>query len=174
MRIFSPYVHHRMIHTLNDVKGIGLDSCHCVSVGVRLRCYSWHILPLGNIEPGITDKKTQGLTSLVPMRSDARPHKGQATNATISSANPRVPTASPTPSSCLRTSVITNETDEFRKTRKEIENKQTPPRYETAWVQLAVNMVYVASNINQRGSPTFPNKGVECPRLEGSRWVIVR
>jgi hypothetical protein len=59
------------------------------------------------------------------------PHKGQATRANNSSANPRVPAASPMPSrsfSVLIRSVITNEIDEFKKTRNAMENGQTPSR----------------------------------------------
>lgn len=61
------------------------------------------------------------------------PQKGQATRATSSSTKPRVPTRSPTLCFMPSKSVITNETLLFRKTRKEMEKRQTARRYVEAW-----------------------------------------
>ncbi len=69
------------------------------------------------------------LTKRKPMRSESMPHKGQATRANNSSANPRVPAAFPRPSLVPIRSVITKEIDEFKKTRNAMENGQTPSRY---------------------------------------------
>ena len=74
------------------------------------------------------------------MRSDKTPHIGQAISATSSSAKPRLPMAFPTPSFSLIRSVITKDTEEFRNTKNEIENRQTPRRYVAAWIDVAVNM----------------------------------
>ena len=71
-------------------------------------------------------------TLRTPNLSERIPQNGQATSATNSSANPRVPTRSPTPSLTPIRSVTTNETLLFRKTRKDIENKQTANRYAQA------------------------------------------
>ena len=59
-------------------------------------------------------------TFLTPMRSLSIPQSGHATNATSSSAKPRVPTASPTRFFCPMRSVMTKEMEELRKTRKEM------------------------------------------------------
>lgn len=96
---------------------------------------SWQPLLYDRIE---RDEKE--LTLLTPMRSDAKPHSGHAISATSSSAKPNVPTALPTAFSRPSRSVMTNETDELMKTRKEIENKQTPKRYDSNWTQVAENM----------------------------------
>lgn len=68
-------------------------------------------------------------THLTPNRSDKSPQAGHATSATSSSTNPNVPTTSPTPFFCPIRSVITNETELLRKTRKEMEKSEMPSRY---------------------------------------------
>ena len=57
------------------------------------------------------------------------PHSGHAKRATSSSTKPNVPTKSPTPSLTPIRSVITKDTLLLRKTRKDIENRQTAKRY---------------------------------------------
>lgn len=83
-------------------------------------------------------QRRSSFTILIPSRSDTIPQKGQAARATSSSAKPSVPTASPTPSFWPMRSVITNEMELLRKTRKLIENSATPHRYVTTWRRLAV------------------------------------
>lgn len=41
--------------------------------------------------------------------------------------------------------MITKETEEFKNTRKEIENKHTPKRYDNAWVHVAVSILATLS-----------------------------
>lgn len=68
-----------------------------------------------------------------PSLSESIPHKGHANSATSSSAKPKVPTRSPTESFRPMRSVMTKDTLLLRKTRKEMENKQTAKRYVLAW-----------------------------------------
>jgi hypothetical protein len=72
-------------------------------------------------------------TALTPNLSDKNPQIGQAINATSSSANPSVPTKSPTPLSTPKRSVMTNDTLLFRNTRNDMENRHTQSRYVDAW-----------------------------------------
>ena len=71
-------------------------------------------------------------THRTPSLSEMRPHAGHATRATISSANPKVPTTSPMSCFWPRRSEITKLTELLRKTRKEMENSATPQRYVAA------------------------------------------
>lgn len=72
-------------------------------------------------------------TPRVPRRpSESTPQSGAAKITTSSSTKPRVPTMSPIGGEMCRRSVRTNETDEFRNTKKEIEKRATPKRYVAA------------------------------------------
>jgi hypothetical protein len=97
---------------------------------------------LARLVPRESDRRTKRR----PTRSDSIPQKGHATKATSSSAKPRLPTASPTPSLSPMRSVITNETEELRKTRKAIEKGQTPRRYVAVCNLVAGNMIADSSN----------------------------
>jgi hypothetical protein len=68
-------------------------------------------------------------THLTPSLSLTIPHIGHATSATSSSAKPRVPTRSPTPSLIASRSEMTKEIEELRKTRKEMLKRQVQRRY---------------------------------------------
>ena len=78
-------------------------------------------------------------THRTPTRSLSSPHTGHATSATSSSANPSVPTASPTEDFWWRRSVITKEMEALRKTRKEMLKRATNRRYVVIWRRVAVN-----------------------------------
>ena len=79
-------------------------------------------------------------TVLTPILSDRTPHRGQAINAIDSSANPSVPTASPTPFFFRIKSVTTKDMEEFRNTKNDIEKKHTPMRYVAACSRVTVNI----------------------------------
>ena len=85
------------------------------------------------------------------------PHVGQATRAKTSSAKPNEPTASPTPLLCSIRSVITKETEEFKKTKKDIENNETPRRYVTACNGVDVNMAanYMIFGVNVTSADSY-------------------
>lgn len=97
------------------------------------------------------------LTILTPILSDMIPHVGQATRAKTSSAKPNEPAASPTPLVCSIRSVITKEMEEFKKTKKEIENNATPRRYVTACSGVDLNMadIYVLFDANVTSADSY-------------------
>lgn len=97
------------------------------------------------------------LTILTPILSDMIPHVGQATRAKISSAKPNEPTASPTPLVCSIRSVTTKEMEEFKNTKKEIENNDTPRRYVTACNGVDANMEanYVTLDVNVTSADSY-------------------
>ena len=79
-------------------------------------------------------------TGFTPTLSLIRPHSGHATSARSSSANERVPIASPTPFVCPMMSVTTNDMLLLRKTRKAMLKSAIPRRYVVAWSRVAVSL----------------------------------